>query len=974
MKRQNVGITHETFAAKTPQQNRVIERRNRTLVDAARTMLIFSHALLFLWAEAIATTALCYPKNDRKDIYKLGAKGDIGFFIGYSANSGAYRVYNRRTMKIMETMNVTFDELSAMAFEQNIAPRAIPAAPVIQNLQAPSASMSFQDFAPVPINSSNNLVSSHNVDATSQQHAQQQRNLTPSPTASAANNVPNAVFEGYLFVNPFATPATESAGYRQEEGIDLEESFALVAQMEAIRIFLAYDAHKVYVDDIIFGSTDPRYATLFSDLMKNRFEMSMMGEMTFFLGLQVNQSPVRSMHFYHLSHSEIVDIEKVAVRSSLRSLNNKVRNKQEKDKIGTKPDQIKKKNGKHPKTKEVKETSYELLKDDQMKQLGKNNEAKMTLYNALPSKESNVTAIKEGKYLATIPFDELIENLKDYKIILENDGVTSKTTNEKVKSLALKAKVTREQTSNDINSQGGSDEEANRFRRGHKNGFGNKGDESSRQKRGCYNYREEGHFIVDSQEVQPKPHTSNNNVDVYELQKENEELLSGSKNSSSSNYSRTHRQKRRKLSPTSRMMSQWTSIVLAEKHRYVNRLYQPRRNDHAVDCNDRYRDDPIHNLGLKIEILEFTGKVHSDDFIDWLSTVERVFDVRNISDKLKVKLNMTVEEIINEFDKLRMRCDVVEDVEQIAAWLKKRLRQRVMVPLVVSPHLLEPLPLQPKATTLATSAASNTKERVDNAPRCYKRGGFGHYACGYTNLKTLAFVRDNVCLIFDSDTEPEVDEPGDELVYPNRGEALVIQRVLNVPISKYVDDSSWLHNNIFRTMCTSKGKIYDMIIDGANSENVISTYMVEKLGMKIKDHPDSNQLTWLEKKNTVKVSKCCLAQFSIGKSYKDKVWCEVIPMDVAHILLARFWQFDRNVKHDGFQNTYNFKKDGVNITLVPFDSRQTQAKGSNLFMKKTGFEELMKTSPYVINLMVVEENEIINEAPCHTPPRRNREV
>ncbi|GKD59199.1 retrovirus-related pol polyprotein from transposon TNT 1-94 [Tanacetum coccineum] len=171
-------------------------------------------------------------------------------------------------------------------------------------------------------------------------------------------------------------------GYRQEEGIDFEESFAPVARMEAIRIFLAYAAHKsfivfqmdvktaflhgtlkedvyvcqpegfidadhpshvyklkkalyglkqaprawydelskfllqnhffkgtidltlfirrfdddilvvqVYVDDIIFGSTNPRYTQLFADLMKSRFEMSMMGEMTFFLGLQVNQSP-----------------------------------------------------------------------------------------------------------------------------------------------------------------------------------------------------------------------------------------------------------------------------------------------------------------------------------------------------------------------------------------------------------------------------------------------------------------------------------------------------------------------------------------------------------------------------------------------------------------------------------------------------------------------------------------------------------
>ncbi|GJW62048.1 integrase, catalytic region, zinc finger, CCHC-type containing protein [Tanacetum coccineum] len=129
-------------------------KRNRTLVEAARTMLIFSHTLLFLWDEAIATACytqnrsiihrrfgktpyelinsrkpdisflhvfgdLYYPKNDREDIGKLGAKGDIGFFIGYSTNSRAYRVYNRRTKKIMETMNVTFDELSAMAFEQS---------------------------------------------------------------------------------------------------------------------------------------------------------------------------------------------------------------------------------------------------------------------------------------------------------------------------------------------------------------------------------------------------------------------------------------------------------------------------------------------------------------------------------------------------------------------------------------------------------------------------------------------------------------------------------------------------------------------------------------------------------------------------------------------------------------------------------------------------------------------------------------
>nr|GFD39565.1 putative ribonuclease H-like domain-containing protein [Tanacetum cinerariifolium] len=57
----SVGITHETSATKTPQQIGVVERRNCMLVEAARTMLIFSHAPLFLQAEAIATA--CYTKN-----------------------------------------------------------------------------------------------------------------------------------------------------------------------------------------------------------------------------------------------------------------------------------------------------------------------------------------------------------------------------------------------------------------------------------------------------------------------------------------------------------------------------------------------------------------------------------------------------------------------------------------------------------------------------------------------------------------------------------------------------------------------------------------------------------------------------------------------------------------------------------------------------------------------------------------------
>nr|GEZ54636.1 hypothetical protein [Tanacetum cinerariifolium] len=85
-------------------------------------------------------------------------------------------------------------------------------------------------------------------------------------------------------------------GYRQEEGIDFEESFAPVARLEAIRIFLAYAAHKnmiVYQMDVkttfINGSVDPTLFTRKND--NDLLLMSMMGKISFFLGLQISQSP-----------------------------------------------------------------------------------------------------------------------------------------------------------------------------------------------------------------------------------------------------------------------------------------------------------------------------------------------------------------------------------------------------------------------------------------------------------------------------------------------------------------------------------------------------------------------------------------------------------------------------------------------------------------------------------------------------------
>ncbi|GKD43965.1 retrovirus-related pol polyprotein from transposon TNT 1-94 [Tanacetum coccineum] len=63
--------------------------------------------------------SLCYPTNDRDDLGKMKPKADIGIFIGYSKSSRGFRIYNRRTKKIIETIHVKFDELTPMALECN---------------------------------------------------------------------------------------------------------------------------------------------------------------------------------------------------------------------------------------------------------------------------------------------------------------------------------------------------------------------------------------------------------------------------------------------------------------------------------------------------------------------------------------------------------------------------------------------------------------------------------------------------------------------------------------------------------------------------------------------------------------------------------------------------------------------------------------------------------------------------------------
>nr|GEV35868.1 retrovirus-related Pol polyprotein from transposon TNT 1-94 [Tanacetum cinerariifolium] len=277
----------------------------------------------------------CYLLNDYEDVGKLKAKRDIGVFVGYSKESGAFRIYNKRTRKIHESVNVNFDEISEMASKQ------FSLEPSLSNLKEtgkysnPSVSQVseaskkdledlFHNFydeyfdaskimksLTTNVESSNVEVPSHEEEVFHEssesfqeesslsslnddvQQSSEEVGVPSSNTQSILNNkVPNvdeatealkdaewvstmqdeldqfAVLkvwrlvprpEGKTIIKTkwiFKNKKDESSlvirnkarlvavGYTQQVGIDYDETFAPVARIEAIRLFLAYAAHK----------------------------------------------------------------------------------------------------------------------------------------------------------------------------------------------------------------------------------------------------------------------------------------------------------------------------------------------------------------------------------------------------------------------------------------------------------------------------------------------------------------------------------------------------------------------------------------------------------------------------------------------------------------------------------------------------------------------------------------------------------
>ncbi|GKE34213.1 retrovirus-related pol polyprotein from transposon TNT 1-94 [Tanacetum coccineum] len=130
---EELGISHQTSVARSPQQNGVAKAVTITFYTQNRSLVRKHHnktpyELLHDRKPDLSYLhvfgALCYPINDGEDLGKLKPKADIGIFVGYATVKKAFRIYNKRTRLIIETIHVDFDELTTMASKQfNPRPR-----------------------------------------------------------------------------------------------------------------------------------------------------------------------------------------------------------------------------------------------------------------------------------------------------------------------------------------------------------------------------------------------------------------------------------------------------------------------------------------------------------------------------------------------------------------------------------------------------------------------------------------------------------------------------------------------------------------------------------------------------------------------------------------------------------------------------------------------------------------------------------
>ncbi|PKU73240.1 RNA-directed DNA polymerase [Dendrobium catenatum] len=197
--------------------------------------------------------------------------------------------------------------------------------------------------------------------------------------------------------------------------------------------------------------------------------------------------------------------------------------------------------------------------------------------------------------------------------------------------------------------------------------------------------------------------------------------------------------------------------------------------------------------------------------------------------------------------------------------------------------------------------------------RCFQPGHKSNECPNRQQLQILDGEADEDGVLVDDEQNTDIED-----VVGDEGEPVVciLEKLLLAPRKS---GQSQRHS-IFKTKCTLMGKVCDLLIDSGCTENVISRAVVQALKLKTTKHPQPYKISWVKKGMEIMVTETCRVQFSIGKHYTCEVLCDVVEMDVCHLILGRPWQFDVGAVYDGRANTYAVEWKGKRLRFLPQSS------------------------------------------------------
>ncbi|GJT13018.1 reverse transcriptase domain-containing protein [Tanacetum coccineum] len=326
---ESVGITHEKTITRTPQQNGVVERRNRNLVEAARTMLIFSKApmlrqtlgSLFVTHQTRRVTES--TANELAKSWKPFMFTFVELELGHNTvNVHRYPSPVDHRCTIGKSFTTCSDHQSSSVHHGVAADHSFEVNPFASANPEPFVNV----FSPDPSSEASSSGKQLATDSlwcfyNSVLSKVEPKNFKAAITEDCWFQAMQEEIHEFDRLDVWElVPSPDCAMIIALKWI-YKESLSPVTRLEAIRIFIANAASKnmtaqgfskgvvdptlfirktgkhtyhvqIYVDDIIFALTDPRDYDRFYNEMSSKFQMSIMGQMSFFLGLQISQNPI----------------------------------------------------------------------------------------------------------------------------------------------------------------------------------------------------------------------------------------------------------------------------------------------------------------------------------------------------------------------------------------------------------------------------------------------------------------------------------------------------------------------------------------------------------------------------------------------------------------------------------------------------------------------------------------------------------